>query len=103
MLQVYGPQLVNLLAAMMLLLAFAMLAQRRIISLINLFAAQGFTLFLSTALVAWLTSQPHLYVSALLTLALKVVCAAVDPAPADPPAQHQVGHRDASSTFRPPC
>ncbi len=73
MLQVYGPQLVNLLAAVMLLLAFAMLAQRRILSLINLFAAQGFTLFLSTALVAWLTSQPHLYVSALLTLALKVV------------------------------
>jgi hydrogenase-4 component E len=73
MLQHYGPQLVNLLAAVMLLLAFAMLAQRRIISLINLFAAQGFTLFLSTALVAWLTGQNHLYGSALLTLALKVI------------------------------
>jgi hydrogenase-4 component E len=73
MLQHYGPQLVNLLASVMLLLAFAMLSQRRIISLINLFAAQGFTLFLSTALVAWLTGQDHLYYSALLTLALKVV------------------------------
>ena len=73
MLQHYGPQLVNLFAAVMLLLAFAMLAQRRIISLINLFAAQGFTLFLSTALVAWLTGQNHLYGSALLTLALKVI------------------------------
>jgi hydrogenase-4 component E len=73
MLQHYGPQLVNLLAAVMLLLAFAMLSQRRIISLINLFAAQGFTLFLSTALVAWMTGQTHLYGSALLTLALKVV------------------------------
>jgi hydrogenase-4 component E len=73
MLQHYGPQLVNLLASVMLLLAFAMLSQRRIISLINLFAAQGFTLFLSTTLVAWLTGQDHLYVSALLTLALKVV------------------------------
>jgi len=73
MLQHYGPQLINLLAAVMLLLAFAMLSQRRIISLINLFAAQGFTLFLSTALVAWLTGQNHLYGSALLTLALKVV------------------------------
>jgi hydrogenase-4 component E len=73
MLQHYGPQLVNLLASVMLLLAFAMLSQRRIISLINLFAAQGFTLFLSTALVAWLTGQNHLYVSALLTLALKVI------------------------------
>jgi hydrogenase-4 component E len=73
MLQYYGPQLINLLASVMLLLAFAMLSQRRIISLINLFAAQGFTLFLSTALVAWLTGQNHLYGSALLTLALKVI------------------------------
>ena len=73
MLQHYGPQLINLLASVMLLLAFAMLAQRRIISLINLFAAQGFTLFLSTALVASLTGQTHLYGSALLTLALKVI------------------------------
>ncbi|HVP08365.1 MAG TPA: formate hydrogenlyase, partial [Burkholderiales bacterium] len=72
MLQHYGPQLVNLFAAAMLLLAFAMLSQRRILSLINLFAAQGFTLFLSTALVAWMTDQPHLYGSAALTLALKV-------------------------------
>jgi len=73
MLQHYGQQLINLLASVMLLLAFAMLSQRRIISLINLFAAQGFTLFLSTALVAWLTGQNHLYGSALLTLALKVI------------------------------
>ena len=73
MLQHYGTQLVNLLASVMLLLAFAMLSQRRIISLINLFAAQGFVLFLSTALVAWLTGQNHLYGSALLTLALKVI------------------------------
>jgi hydrogenase-4 component E len=73
MLQHYGPQLINLLASVMLLLAFAMISQRRIISLINLFAAQGFTLFLSTALVAWLTGQNHLYGSALLTLALKVI------------------------------
>jgi hydrogenase-4 component E len=73
MLQHYGPQLINLLASVMLLLAFAMLSQRRIISLINLFAAQGFVLFLSTALVAWMTGQTHLYGSALLTFALKVV------------------------------
>jgi hydrogenase-4 component E len=73
MLQHYGPQLINLLAAVLLLLAFAMLSQRRILSLINLFAAQGFVLFLSTALVAALTGQTHLYWSAGLTLALKVV------------------------------
>ena len=73
MLQHYGPQLVNLFAAVLLLLSFAMLSQRRILSLINLYAAQGFVLFLSTALVAWLSGQHHLYGSAALTLALKVI------------------------------
>src|SRR6185503_8639858 len=72
MLAHYGPQLVNLLAAILLLLAFAMLSQRRIISLINLFAAQGLVLFMATVLVATLTGQTHLYGSAAVTLALKV-------------------------------
>jgi hydrogenase-4 component E len=73
MLQHYGPQVINLLAAILLLLAFAMLSQRRILSLINLFAAQGLVLFLATALVAALTAQSHLYWSAGLTLLLKVL------------------------------
>ena len=34
-------QLINVLAALLLLLAFAMLAQRRVLTLINLFAAQA--------------------------------------------------------------
>src|SRR5262245_57900299 len=72
MLQHYGPQLVNLLAAVLLLLAFAMLSQRRVVSLINLFAAQGLVLFMATALVALLTGQAHLWWSAGVTLALKV-------------------------------
>jgi hydrogenase-4 component E len=72
MLAHYGPQLVNLLAAVLLLLAFAMLSQRRILSLINLFAAQGLVLFMATALVGMITAQPHLYWSAAVTLALKV-------------------------------
>jgi hydrogenase-4 component E len=66
-------QLINLLAAGLLLLAFAMLAQRRILSLVNLFAAQGVVLVLSTALVAYFTSQSHLYYSALITLSVKVL------------------------------
>jgi hydrogenase-4 component E len=73
MLQHYGPQLINLLAAVLLLLAFAMLSQRRILSLINLFAAQGVVLFLATVLVASVTGQSHLYWSAGLTLLLKVL------------------------------
>jgi hydrogenase-4 component E len=66
-------QLINLLAALLLLLAFAMLAQRRVLSLIDLFAAQGLALAASTAIVAWGTGQVHLYWSAGLTLVLKVV------------------------------
>jgi hydrogenase-4 component E len=65
-------QLINLFAAILLLLAFAMLAQRRVLSLVNLFAAQGLALALSTAVVAWGTNQGHLYGSAVLTLILKV-------------------------------
>ena len=66
-------QIINLLAAVLLLLSFAMLAQRRILSLINLFAAQGLVLVLSTAFVAWATGQTHLWWSAGLTLVLKVL------------------------------
>jgi len=66
-------QFINLLAALLLLIAFAMLTQRRILSLINLFAFQGAVLSLSTFVVAWSTSQHHLYYSAGLTLLLKVL------------------------------
>jgi hydrogenase-4 component E len=65
-------QLLNMCAALLLLLSFAMLAQRRIVNLVNLLAMQGALLFLATLLLAWRTGQPHLYVSAALTLALKV-------------------------------
>lgn len=66
-------QFINLLAALLLLIAFAMLSQRRILSLINLFALQGFVLALSTFVVAYSTAQHHLYYSAGLTLLLKVL------------------------------
>ena len=66
-------QFVNLCAAIMLLLGFAMLAQRRILSLINLFMLQGLVLFASTVIVAHTTQQSHLYWSAGRTLTLKVI------------------------------
>jgi hydrogenase-4 component E len=68
-----SSQIINLLAAILLLLSFAMLTQRRILSLINLFALQGLTLTLSTLMVAWSTGQRHLYYSAALTFVLKVL------------------------------
>ncbi len=66
-------QLINMCAALLLLIAFAMLSQRRILSLINLFALQGLILAFSTALVAHTSNQHHLYYSAGLTLMLKVL------------------------------
>jgi len=66
-------QLINLMAALLLLIAFAMLSQRRILTLIYLFAWQGAVLCTNTIIVAWSTGQPHLYYSALITLVLKVI------------------------------
>ncbi len=69
----YALQFVDFLSALLLLIVFAMLAQRRILSLINLFAWQGALLTVSTCVVAYSTHQHHLYYSAALTLVLKVI------------------------------
>jgi len=45
-------QLLNLCAALLLLLSFAMLSQRRIVNLVNLLALQGTVLFIATLLIA---------------------------------------------------
>jgi hydrogenase-4 component E len=67
------PQFINLLGALLLMLAFAMISQRRILSLINLFTLQGLMLVISTVVVGYVTAQPHLYLSAGITFVLKVV------------------------------
>ena len=69
----YVPQLTNLFATMILMLSFAMISQRRIVSLINLFTLQGIALVAASVLVGYATHQPDLYVSAGLTFVLKVV------------------------------
>jgi hydrogenase-4 component E len=69
----HAPQLINLFATLILLLAFAMISQRRIVSLINLFMLQGLALVVTSFLLGYVTHQPDLYVSGGLTLALKVV------------------------------
>ena len=69
----FAGQLINLCAAIMLLLGFAMLAQRRILTLINLFMMQGMVLAASTLIVALTTGQSHLFWSVALTVLLKVI------------------------------
>lgn len=66
-------QFINLLGAVLLMLAFAMLSQRRILALIHLFMLQGATLVAATATMAFITQQPHLYISAGVTFVVKVV------------------------------
>ena len=65
-------QLINLFAAFLLMLAFAMLAQRRVINLVHIYTMQGLTVVAATSVVAYVTHQEHLYYSAAMTLVLKV-------------------------------
>lgn len=65
-------QLINLFAAFLLILAFAMLAQRRVLNLVHIYVLQGCTVVAATTVVAYVTHQDHLYFSAMMTLALKV-------------------------------
>jgi len=69
----FAPQLINLFATLILLLSFAMISQRRIVSLINLFMMQGMALVVTSFLLGYATNQPDLYVSGALTLVLKVI------------------------------
>src|SRR5262250_2371736 len=66
-------ELINVLAAVLLLISFAMLSRRRTQRLIMLLAWQGAILFLSTCLVAHSSGLSELYYSAALTLILKVI------------------------------
>ncbi len=66
-------QFLNVLAAGLLLISFAMLSRRRTQRLITLLAWQGIVLFLSTCLVAHSSGLSELYYSAALTLILKVI------------------------------
>jgi len=64
-------QLVDGLAALMLLTSFALLAQHRMLSVLNWFATQGLLLAVTAAVVAYGTDNSELYISAVMTFLLK--------------------------------
>ena len=66
-------QLLNTFAALLLLTSFAMLSQRRVVTMVNLLALQGLLLASATLLLAWRTGKGHMYVSAAMTLGLKAI------------------------------
>jgi hydrogenase-4 component E len=67
----YYHQAVLLLAALITLTSFLMLGQSRLARLIGVFALQGWLLAASTTMVANALDFPHLYISAVLSLATK--------------------------------
>lgn len=68
-----AAQLNSLLAALILLTAFALVVQRRMNALLHIFAWQGLLLAVSTAVVGFVGGAHHLYISSILTLAIKVI------------------------------
>ncbi len=64
-------QLVNGLAALMLLVSFSLLAQHRMLSVLHWFATQGVLLAITAAVVAYGTNNHELYLSAAMTFLLK--------------------------------
>jgi len=66
-------QVILTFAALILLTSFALLSQSRVVSTIQVFAWQGFLLAVTSLLVAIDTDEPHLLISAVLTLVLKVM------------------------------
>lgn len=71
--QDFYTQAILSMAALVGLTSFLMLGQGRLLRLIFVFALQGFLLTLTTALAAYSLNNHHLYISAFLTLVLKVL------------------------------
>lgn len=68
-----GYDAAHLLGALVLLMSFALLYQRRLFSLLHMFTGQALALAAAAAWQAYAHDEPHLYVTALLTLVLKAV------------------------------
>jgi len=66
-------QIILSLAALVTLTSFIMLAQGRLLRLVFVFAVQGFLLVSATAIAAYSFNNHHLYISAVITFALKVL------------------------------
>jgi len=66
-------QIISATASLLLLTSFGLLAQRRMSTLLNWYALQGVLLAETTALVGYTAGRSELYISAILTLALKGV------------------------------
>ena len=69
----FGERMITLMAALVLVLQIAMVAQRWIITNIRVFAAQSFLLAGIANTIAYYNNASHLYFAAALTIAVKVI------------------------------
>lgn len=69
----FGERMINLMAALVLVLQIAMVAQRWLITNIRIFALQSFLLAAIANTIAYFNNAPHIYVAAVLTLVLKAI------------------------------
>ena len=69
----FGDKMVTLMAAIVLVLQIAMVAQRWIVTNIRIFAAQSFFLAAIAGIIAFFNHAPHIYAAALLTLLFKTI------------------------------
>ncbi len=66
-----AEQWILVLATLILFMSFLLLSQSRLTSAVYIFSWQGITISVVTALIGYAHANEHLYISALLTLALK--------------------------------
>ncbi|MDQ6957424.1 MAG: formate hydrogenlyase [Mariprofundaceae bacterium] len=67
----FAQQIIDGMAALTLLISFALLAQHRMLSVLHWFAAQGLLLAATAAVVAYSSGEHELYISAIMTFLLK--------------------------------
>ncbi|HWB97623.1 MAG TPA: NADH-quinone oxidoreductase subunit K [Bryobacteraceae bacterium] len=69
----FGERMITLMAAFLLVLQIAMVGQRMLITNIRLYAIQSALLASIAMTIAWFNREPHVYLAAALTLALKCI------------------------------
>lgn len=69
----FGDKMVTLMAALVLVLQIAMVAQRWLVTNIRIFAAQSFCLAAIAITIAYFNHAAHIYIAAALTLLVKVI------------------------------
>jgi hydrogenase-4 component E len=69
----FGDKIVTLMAALVLVLQIAMVAQRWLVTNIRIFATQSFLLAAIAQTIAYFNHAPHIYIAAVLTLLVKAM------------------------------